>query len=99
MVCPGRLSGPCSHMHRRNTLPVDDNHTASGHQLHAWVKLSHASQTPLVTVLLLEIGVCFGYKGVSKTPTSTAVIHHTLTLLVLLLTYEGEIILILFNMG
>ena len=47
-------SGPCSHMHRRNTQPVDDNHTASGHQLHAWVKLSHASQTPLVTVLLLE---------------------------------------------
>ena len=22
--CPGRLSGPCSHMHHRNTQPVGD---------------------------------------------------------------------------
>ena len=37
MVCPRRLSGPCSHMHHRNTQPEDDNHTASDHQPHAWV--------------------------------------------------------------
>ena len=99
MVCPGRLSGPCSHMHHRNTQPEDDNHTASGHQLHASVRLSHASQTHPVTVLLLEIGVCFGYKGVSKTPTPTPVIPHTFTTLILFLTYEWENSLILFNMG
>ena len=34
--------------------PEDDNHIASGHQLHASVKSSHASQTPLVTELILE---------------------------------------------
>ena len=58
MVCPGRISGPCSHMHHSNTQPVNDNHTVSGHQLHALVKLSHASQTHPVTVLLLVKLVC-----------------------------------------
>ena len=57
IVCPGRLSGPCSHMHHRNTQPEDDNHTVSGHQLHAWVKLSNAWFRPILPTCMQSLAL------------------------------------------
>ena len=70
-----------------------DNHTASDHQLHASVKFHTSHKLILWLCFHCEIGVCF---WVANTPTSTP---HTFAMLVLLLTYDWEKILTLFNMG